>query len=348
MGPAYKSLLLLLATLVATPAYARSDVGGLRVGLENRVWGSFSASAPAPGDLPLQVPETLQATGLASTTIASGSGLFLQPDPEGFADSVNPYAGFAWDPVNLRDPTGREVFLEGGGHKELLAELESLTGLRLWTCGNGDQKKHNCKIGQLMSGLSGLYPTANGLNDDMAFARNLLLDAMSDKDPIVVMNSKKDPLSTKQTPKGERGVWLAKSHPFVRPKNDVVDIGDQTLFDFVKGLVVLDPDDFKPDVLTGNALSSQTLGLTFIHELLYFVIPFGEDKVLDDPACPPPRPGETGAVVDWTNQARAGAGVPARTRYCPQGIRRDGRDYWMMIYDGGRINFVDVEKAKKY
>ncbi|CAN0590709.1 unnamed protein product, partial [Laminaria digitata] len=34
--------------------------------------------------------------------------LFLQPDPEGFADSVNPYAGFGWDPVNLRDPTGRK------------------------------------------------------------------------------------------------------------------------------------------------------------------------------------------------------------------------------------------------
>ena len=113
MGPACKSLLLLVATLVATPAYGRSDVGGLRVGLENRVWGSFSGSAPAPGDLPLQVPETLQATGLASTTIVSGSGLFLQPDPEGFADSVNPYAGMGWNPVNYRDPTGRK-YGEGG------------------------------------------------------------------------------------------------------------------------------------------------------------------------------------------------------------------------------------------
>ena len=106
MGLRSKCWLVLLTLLVAAPAYARSDVGSSRVGLENRVWGSFPGSAPAPGDLPLQVPETLQATGLASTTIVSGSGLFLQPDPEGFADSVNPYAGFAWDPVNLRDPTG--------------------------------------------------------------------------------------------------------------------------------------------------------------------------------------------------------------------------------------------------
>ena len=42
---------------------------------------------------------------------------FLQRDPSGYADSVNMYAGFAWDPVNLKDPTGRDVVLVavGGG-----------------------------------------------------------------------------------------------------------------------------------------------------------------------------------------------------------------------------------------
>lgn len=33
--------------------------------------------------------------------------MFLQRDPEGYADSVNLYAGMAWDPINNRDPTGR-------------------------------------------------------------------------------------------------------------------------------------------------------------------------------------------------------------------------------------------------
>lgn len=33
--------------------------------------------------------------------------LFLQRDPEGYRDSVNLYAGFRWDTVNMRDPTGR-------------------------------------------------------------------------------------------------------------------------------------------------------------------------------------------------------------------------------------------------
>jgi hypothetical protein len=36
--------------------------------------------------------------------------MFLQRDPEGYEDSVNLYAGMRWDPVNLRDPTGRCVW----------------------------------------------------------------------------------------------------------------------------------------------------------------------------------------------------------------------------------------------
>src|SRR5207249_1371986 len=34
------------------------------------------------------------------------TGQFLQPDPRGYHDSVNHYAGFAHNPVNYRDPTG--------------------------------------------------------------------------------------------------------------------------------------------------------------------------------------------------------------------------------------------------
>ncbi|MCK6544993.1 hypothetical protein L6R52_03940, partial [Myxococcota bacterium] len=34
------------------------------------------------------------------------TGLFLQRDPSGYEDSVNLYAGFDNDPINLRDPTG--------------------------------------------------------------------------------------------------------------------------------------------------------------------------------------------------------------------------------------------------
>jgi len=37
------------------------------------------------------------------------TGQFLEPDPSGFADSANPYAGLANDPINLRDPTGRLI-----------------------------------------------------------------------------------------------------------------------------------------------------------------------------------------------------------------------------------------------
>lgn len=37
------------------------------------------------------------------------TGLFLQRDPEGYADSTNVYLAMAGDPVNLRDPTGRRI-----------------------------------------------------------------------------------------------------------------------------------------------------------------------------------------------------------------------------------------------
>lgn len=37
------------------------------------------------------------------------TGMFLQRDPAGYADSVNHYAGFANNPINLRDPTGSSV-----------------------------------------------------------------------------------------------------------------------------------------------------------------------------------------------------------------------------------------------
>ena len=38
-------------------------------------------------------------------------GEFLQRDPSGYADSVNMYAGFANDPVNLKDPSGKYIHI---------------------------------------------------------------------------------------------------------------------------------------------------------------------------------------------------------------------------------------------
>ncbi len=130
-------LLVVLATLLAAPSYAYTDRGGFGVGLKNRVWGNFSEPGPPSSDFCLQLGGMLQTTELASTANASGVGLlfqahlydyetglylmrarvydprtgsFLQRDPEGFVDSVNPYAGMGWDPINLRDPTGRCVW----------------------------------------------------------------------------------------------------------------------------------------------------------------------------------------------------------------------------------------------
>jgi RHS repeat-associated protein len=44
------------------------------------------------------------------------TGMFLQRDPAGYRDSVNLYAGFKWNPVGLRDPTGRESGFEADSY----------------------------------------------------------------------------------------------------------------------------------------------------------------------------------------------------------------------------------------
>jgi RHS repeat-associated protein len=52
------------------------------------------------------------------------TGTFLTPDPEGYADSPNPYVYCAGDPVNCSDPTGRHSFVKrkvNGLEFELLA-----------------------------------------------------------------------------------------------------------------------------------------------------------------------------------------------------------------------------------
>ena len=105
---------LALATMAATssPRIASAmhavdpPPGDPSVSAENRVWGFFSEECN-----PLSIISPLKLEGhwgirSTSTACASGSRLFLQRDPHGYEDSVNLYAGFRWDPVNLRDPTG--------------------------------------------------------------------------------------------------------------------------------------------------------------------------------------------------------------------------------------------------
>ena len=59
------------------------------------------------------------------------SGLFVQPDPAGIEDSLNPHAGLAHDPVNYRDPTGTWSLCSIGGARdcgEIGRELKQVAG----------------------------------------------------------------------------------------------------------------------------------------------------------------------------------------------------------------------------
>jgi hypothetical protein len=77
--------------------------------LENRRSGDFFDSSILLNRFEVEASEGTQEDPPSATAIASGSRLFLQRDPNGYEDSVNLYAGMAWDPVNGRDPTGRQV-----------------------------------------------------------------------------------------------------------------------------------------------------------------------------------------------------------------------------------------------
>ena len=88
-------------------------------------------------------------------------GEFLQRDPSGYADSVNMYAGFAWDPVNLKDPSGRAINVAtgligcgigaaGGAAVELFSAW--------WDDGevSGSNLVRNAAVGCAVGGVAGL------------------------------------------------------------------------------------------------------------------------------------------------------------------------------------------------
>lgn len=109
-------LLAVLALVLSALSPARVSWAGFDDGRrspENRVREIFAPEGEiAPGDL-LQPAENAPEILVIVYDYASGSGLFLQRDPEGYRDSVNLYAGFGNDPVNRIDPTGMDSVVVG-------------------------------------------------------------------------------------------------------------------------------------------------------------------------------------------------------------------------------------------
>ena len=91
-------------------------------------------------------------------------GEFLQRDPSGYADSVNMYAGFANDPVNLKDPTGEKIICPEGQH----AVFMLVDGIGREVCSGNlpmlEEAQRNSQI------ISSMYNIASGVFGTLAYA----------------------------------------------------------------------------------------------------------------------------------------------------------------------------------
>lgn len=97
---------------VRVPGWADVRVPGR---VDVRVPGRVDVRVPGrvdvrmPGRVDVRVPGRASGAVVAGAESRVGSPEFLQRDPEGYVDSVNVYAAMANDPVNNRDPTGRDA-----------------------------------------------------------------------------------------------------------------------------------------------------------------------------------------------------------------------------------------------
>jgi RHS repeat-associated protein len=92
------------------------------------------------------------------------TGTFLTPDPEGYADSANPYAFCGGDPVNCSDPTGR--LGDGGDLREHFRQKERAEAERrhrIWCAQNPVEcKKLDVRGRGILRMVGGVGQTAAG------------------------------------------------------------------------------------------------------------------------------------------------------------------------------------------
>ncbi|MBK6687709.1 MAG: hypothetical protein IPG45_24760 [Deltaproteobacteria bacterium] len=224
----------------------------------------------------------------------SGFRLFLQVDPSGYADSPNLYAGFANDPVNHRDPTGRKISLRKVGDLEvaqLLSALRFITGLDLDVCSEAESLATACQRGHLI-----VRSTSDSVAPRFSsFARDVLLDAIADPSVIEV--------------EANNGSSEAFGTDFAGGVNHPGDTSPspRTPFNFAPGAIEIDFRDFAfqkgPQNITDPVVGAHSVGFTFFHELFHRAVVKSEADLsvmggvryftLGDPDPGDPEPGET-------------------------------------------------------
>jgi hypothetical protein len=328
------ALLLALCALVL-PSIARAH-GRVEVRVpgrvEVRVPGRVDVRVPGrvdvrvPGRVDVRVPGRASGAVVAGAESRVGSPEFLQRDPEGYADSVNVYAAMANDPINNRDPTGREIdfgeLLERGHQggtrlsrdgEELLARLRAMTGLDLDVC----TAEYSAHVGSPLQGCAVGYLVNRGPNSSpdavsdqhSAFARDILLDAIDDPQRIRVHSANGSGVLFASTPHKHR----ADAREQAAAKRSGYNFSEHDIYiDFLDHALTHGPSDVR---------SADNVGFSFLHELLHYAVVGDREvlgqqpgTVLDDPLEENFQT-QTGTIEDAVNFVRGQLGAPRRMQY---------------------------------
>jgi len=253
---------------------------------------------------------------------------------------VNPYAGFAWDPVNLRDPTGEKIVFRGFVSQEdtvdrVLGAWALISGLSLRVC-----RSSGCEYGSVQANYGAFHSNFGFLGSRLA--REILIDAINDPDTIAIDNYRGSPnveLAETLRPGGsldrETGEITLPDTAFRPGRASVPNLSS---YNFEAGRIALDISDFGDQRGDSSDIDfSFGVGFVLLHELMHRA---GLADIGESESCP-----GLGSVVPVINRIRAQLGLPTRENYCVEKLEEhDGRYDKFLRFSTGRL-LIDSEGA---
>jgi hypothetical protein len=247
----------------------------------------------------------------------------------------------AWDPINLRDPSGRRIRVGTLGDRDrlqLVLELRSITGLDLDVCSVDEAYHSHCVPGDLI--IRGPENESSAPRYSR-LGQSILVDAINDPSIIDVEAN-----SGSEVGFGEHPVTL--NAPGARARSP-----RRTEYNFSTGTISLDFFDFPRQSGPPDVLSAHSVGLTFFHELLHHVVIgsrrdtdsiFGlQYETLSDTTGPNDPLGSVEPIV---NRIRRQLGLPERKAY--REVTGDKEGQRCLIFSTGRVCYETNQIHHRY